>query len=89
MGLPRLYVSPNRSYLYALLGIRHEEWSLESTGVGALLGLFDRVFEAAMVLVAAYGGLRAGELVGLRRRHVDLLERDTFDGGYRLLIATT
>jgi integrase len=29
----------------------------------------------ALVLVAAYGGLRAGELMGLRRKHVDLLRR--------------
>jgi integrase len=29
----------------------------------------------AMVLVAAYGGMRAGELIALRRRHVDLLHR--------------
>jgi integrase len=29
----------------------------------------------ALVLVAAYTGLRAGELIGLRRQHVDLLRR--------------
>jgi integrase len=29
----------------------------------------------ALVLVAAYSGLRAGELIGLRRKHVDLLRR--------------
>src|SRR4051794_25716996 len=29
----------------------------------------------ALVLLAAYGGLRAGELIALRRRHVDLLHR--------------
>jgi integrase len=29
----------------------------------------------ALVLVAAYTGLRAGELMGLRRRHLDLLRR--------------
>ncbi len=29
----------------------------------------------AFVLVAAYTGLRAGELIGLRRKHVDLLRR--------------
>jgi integrase len=29
----------------------------------------------ALVLVAAYGGMRAGELIALRRRHVDLLHR--------------
>ena len=29
----------------------------------------------ALVLVAAYGGLRAGELIALRRRHLDLLRR--------------
>jgi len=29
----------------------------------------------ALVLVAAYTGLRAGELIGLRRKHVDLLRR--------------
>jgi integrase len=29
----------------------------------------------ALVLVAAYSGLRAGELIGLRRKHVDLLHR--------------
>jgi integrase len=29
----------------------------------------------AFVLVAAYTGLRAGELIGLRRKHVDLLHR--------------
>jgi len=29
----------------------------------------------ALVMVAAYTGLRAGELIGLRRKHVDLLRR--------------
>ena len=29
----------------------------------------------AMILLAAYGGARAGELIALRRRHVDLLRR--------------
>jgi integrase len=39
-----------------------------------LVGRVDRRYRA-MVILAAYGGLRWGELVGLRRRRVDLLHR--------------
>lgn len=30
LGLPRLYLSPNRSYLYKLLGVEHQEWDLDA-----------------------------------------------------------
>jgi integrase len=47
--------------------LTHEE-------VGLLADTIDERYRA-LVLVAAYTGLRASELVGLRRRHVDLLRR--------------
>ena len=40
--------------------------------VATLAAVIDERYRA-IVLVAAYGGLRAGELIGLRRKHVDLL----------------
>ena len=48
----------------------------------------------ALVLVAAYTGLRAGELIGLRRKHLDLLRRTItvveqvqYIGGRHLVLA--
>ncbi|MBW3651693.1 MAG: site-specific integrase [Actinobacteria bacterium] len=47
--------------------LSHEE-------VATLVAAVDPRYRA-LVLVAAYTGLRAGELIGLRRQHVDLLRR--------------
>ncbi len=32
VGLPRLLIAPNRTYLYRLIGIEHEEWRLKKPG---------------------------------------------------------
>ena len=53
---------------------REEMRFLTHDEVAALVEAIDPRYRA-MVLVAAYGGLRAGELVALRRRHLDLLHR--------------
>jgi integrase len=50
---------------------------LNPAEVAWLADVIDARFRA-LVLVAAYGGLRIGELAGLRRRRVDLL-RGTVD----------
>ncbi len=57
---PRVEVEPMRF-------LSHDE-------VATLASLIDPRYRA-LVLVAAYSGLRAGELTALRRKHVDLLRR--------------
>ena len=47
---------------------------LSHDDVATLVTVIDRRYQA-MVLVAAYCGLRAGELIGLRRHRIDLLHR--------------
>ena len=56
---------------------REEMRFLNPAEVARLADVIDARYRA-LVLVAAYGGLRIGELVGLRRRRVDLL-RGTVD----------
>jgi len=51
---------------------RDEQRYLGPAEVGRLVDAIDDRYRA-LVLVAAYGGLRIGELAGLRRRRVDLL----------------
>lgn len=51
---------------------REEMRFLDPAEVGALADAIDPRFRA-LVLVGAYGGLRLGELAGLKRRRVDLL----------------
>jgi integrase len=51
---------------------REEMRFLTPAEVAALAGAIDRRYRA-LVLVGAYGGLRIGELAGLRRARVDLL----------------
>jgi integrase len=51
---------------------REEMRFLTSAEVATLADAIDRRYRA-LVLVAAYGGLRIGELAGLRRSRVDLL----------------
>jgi integrase len=51
---------------------REEMRFLNPAEVARLADLIDARYRA-LVLVAAYGGLRIGELAGLRRRRVDLL----------------
>ncbi|MGH9038757.1 MAG: tyrosine-type recombinase/integrase [Acidimicrobiia bacterium] len=60
-------VKPPRVESEAMRFLSHDE-------VATLAATIDRRYQA-LVLVAAYSGLRAGELIGLRRRHVDLLRR--------------
>jgi integrase len=48
-------------------------------GRGRPAGRGDRLPYRALVLVAAYGGLRIGELAGLTRRRVDLLRDGTVE----------
>lgn len=47
---------------------------LSHAEVASLAAAIDPSYRA-LVLVAAYTGMRAGELIGLRRKHVDLLRR--------------
>jgi hypothetical protein len=56
---------------------REEMRFLNPAEVAWLADVIDARYRA-LVLVAAYGGLRIGELAGLRRRRVDLL-RGTVD----------
>lgn len=51
---------------------RHSEQSLTAGQVDLIANEIDPRFRA-LVFLAAYGGLRFGELAGLRRRRVDLL----------------
>lgn len=60
-------VKPPRVESEAMRFLSHDE-------VATLAATIDRRYQA-FVLVAAYSGLRAGELIALRRRHVDLLRR--------------
>jgi integrase len=60
-------VKPPRAEGKPMRFLSHDE-------VAALAGAVDRRYHA-FVLVAAYTGLRAGELIGLRCKHVDLLHR--------------
>ena len=53
---------------------REEMRFLSHDDVAALVDAIDPRYRA-MVLVAAYGGLRAGEIVALRARHLDLLHK--------------
>jgi integrase len=53
---------------------REEMRFLGHDDVATLIDVIDPRYRA-MVLVAAYGGLRAGELVALRARHLDLLHQ--------------
>lgn len=53
---------------------REEMRFLSHDDVATLIDVIDPRYRA-MVLVAAYGGLRAGELVALRARHLDLLHQ--------------
>jgi integrase len=47
--------------------LSHDEVATLADAIGERYG--------ALVLLAAYGGLRAGELIALRRKHLDLLRR--------------
>jgi integrase len=60
-------VKPPRPDTHDMRFLTHDE-------VATLAARIDARYRA-LVLVAAYTGLRAGELIGLRRRHVDLLHR--------------
>lgn len=60
-------VKPPRVEERPMRFLTHEE-------VALLAGVVDRRYRA-LVLVAAYTGLRAGELFALQRQHVDLLRR--------------
>jgi integrase len=61
-----------------LLKVEREEMRfLNPAEVARLSDVIDSRYRA-LILVAAYGGLRIGELAGLRRRRVDLL-RGTVD----------
>jgi hypothetical protein len=74
VGLPRLLLSPNRTYLYALLGVSHADWSLETLSVGSLLEALSRrevlylgassLYQLVIVVLALIGvvsALRARE----------------------------
>lgn len=41
LGFPRLYFSPNRTYLYNLLGIEHEQWNLDAADAGSMVETVD------------------------------------------------
>jgi hypothetical protein len=58
-------IKPPRSATQEMRFITHDD-------VATLVAAVDERYRA-MVFVAAYGGLRAGELIALKRRHVDLL----------------
>ena len=60
-------IRPPRGQQQEMRFLSHDE-------VATLAAAIDTRYRA-MVLVAAYGGMRAGELIALRRRHVDLLHR--------------
>jgi integrase len=60
-------VKPPRVESEAMRFLSHDE-------VATLSATIDGRYKA-LVLVAAYSGLRAGELIALRRKHVDLLRR--------------
>jgi integrase len=60
-------IRPPRSQQQEMRFLSHDD-------VATLAAAIDTRYRA-MVLVAAYGGMRAGELIALRRRHVDLLHR--------------
>ena len=60
-------VKPPRVEAEAMRFLSHDE-------VAALAAAIDPRYRA-LVLLAAYSGLRAGELAALRRKHVDLLRR--------------
>jgi integrase len=66
---------------------------LTQDGVATLAAKIDARYRA-LVFVAAYTGLRAGELMGLRRKHLDLLRRSItvteqvqYIGGRHLVLA--
>jgi len=72
VGIPRLLVSPNRSYLYALLGIRHDAWDLDLVGSAGLDTLRRTVrsgelpylilsflYQMGLVILAAIGAVLA------------------------------
>ena len=73
IGLPRLFVSPNRTYLYKLLGIEHVEWDLNTPDGPSLADkLFTRealylgasvVYQLLLLITAG-----AGAIVAARRR---------------------
>ena len=73
VGLPRLLLSPNRTYLYALLGVSHADWSLETLSPGSILEALSRrevlylgassLYQLVMVILALIGVVSA-----LRRR---------------------
>lgn len=64
---PLRSVKPPRTEAEPMRFLSHDE-------VAALAAAIDERYRA-LVLVAAYTGLRAGELIALRRKHVDLMRR--------------
>jgi hypothetical protein len=73
LGFPRLYFSPNRTYLYNLLGIEHAQWDLNAVGESSMT---ERLVSREMLYLApslAYQTLLfmatlAGAVVAWRRR---------------------
>ena len=64
---PLTGIRPPRATQHEMRFLTHDE-------VATLAATIDPRYRA-MILLAAYGGARAGELIALRRRHVDLLRR--------------
>ena len=73
LGFPRLVFSPNRTYLYNLLGIEHEEWNLDLLDVESFTSrvftletfyLASSALYQALILALAL----AGAAIGARRR---------------------
>ena len=73
LGLPRLLFSPNRSYLYRLLGIEHDAWDLNALDSRSFVG---KVFSLETIYLASSALYQAlllavalvGMAIGLRRR---------------------
>ena len=73
IGLPRLLFSPNRTYLYKLLGIEHDAWNIDALDTRSLLDKIVSVetvylgtsalYQAILLAVASIGAV-----IGIRRR---------------------
>jgi hypothetical protein len=69
IGLPRLLFSPNRTFLYTLLGVTHADWSLETLSAGSILKALSRrevfylgasaFYQVVMVVLALLGAISA------------------------------
>jgi 4-amino-4-deoxy-L-arabinose transferase-like glycosyltransferase len=73
LGLPRLLFSPNRSYLYKLLGIQHEEWDLNDLEAESFSSKVVSVETAYVAGSALYQALLlalalVGAAIGARKR---------------------